>query len=208
MLFQNAVWRRPKVFPDFKNWLIQATMYSNIRFRVFVPSLFGTIQGQWALFGKTKSISFFFSSLEEQRGNKWLLLMENLKIRVRPDIDSPFVNEIHSDVLRKYSLKLDGLKYEKKIYFVNLHQVINLKRLKNRHFCSIRNIFKKLYRAISLFLEHLGPPTPPHLFSTGDPFLRRSFELNHHIRQERWIAARKNEKGALKRLSKPILCFV
>ena len=56
----------------------------------------------------------FFSSLEEQRGNKWLLLMENLKIRVRPDIDSPFVNEIHSDVLRKYSLKLDGLKYEKK----------------------------------------------------------------------------------------------
>ena len=43
--------------------------------------------------------------------------MENLKIRVRPDIDSPFVNEIHSDVLRKYSLKLDGLKYEKKNLF-------------------------------------------------------------------------------------------
>ena len=56
--------------------------------------------------------------------------MENLKIRVRPDIDSPFVNEIHSDVLRKYSLKLDGLKYEKKIYFVNLDHLINLKRLK------------------------------------------------------------------------------
>ena len=118
MLFQNAVWQRPKVFRDFKNWLIQVTMYSNILFRVFVPSLFGTIQGQWALFGKTKSISFFFSSLEEQRGNKWLLLMENLKIRVRPDIDSPFVNEIHSDVLRKYSLKLGGLKYEKKKFIL------------------------------------------------------------------------------------------
>ena len=52
--------KKAEGFPDFKNWLIQATMYSNIRFRVFVPSLFGTIQGQWALFGKTKSISLFF----------------------------------------------------------------------------------------------------------------------------------------------------
>ena len=59
-----------KVFRDFKNWLIQVTMYSNILFRVFVPSLFGTIQGQWALFGKTKSISFFFFKFGRAKGQQ------------------------------------------------------------------------------------------------------------------------------------------